>query len=233
MKNKIILPIVLLFCSIIASSQTNEPKLAVMGVSSFGIYGGVNFQNLNGKNMSGDKLENKMIVKFHGGVNEQIPVAPDFYVQIGLQYIGKGTIGDVPYNTSTVSREINLHYIDLPINLLYKPILGTGHFLLGFGPYVGYTFAGKAKFSGSAYTASPDILFEKEINQSNPNDLVYYRHLDVGANAFFGYEFSNSINLVFNSQIGLIDINSKNAAYPNSKLSEMNTGFGLSLGYRF
>jgi len=233
MKNKIILPILLMLCGIYATSQTTEPKLAVMGVSSFGIYGGVNFQNINGKSMAGDKLKNTMITKFHVGINEQIPVAPDFYVQIGLQYIGKGAKGDVPYNTTTESRELNLHYIELPINLLYKPILGTGHFILGFGPYVGYAFGGKAIFKGDVYNASPDILFEKEINQSNPNDLVYFKHLDVGANAFFGYEFSNSINLVFNSQIGLVDINSKNTAYPSSKLSEMNTGFGLSLGYRF
>ena len=160
-------------------------------------------------------------------------MAPEFFIQIGLQYTGKGTRGQVNYyNDPSEIREVSLHYVDMPINFLYKPLVGKGHFLLGFGPYVGYAFGGKAKFEGNSYTAEQNILFANDINESNPNDLVYFKRLDVGANAFFGYEFANRLNMVFNTQLGLVNINSKNSGISNSKLSEMNTGFGLSLGYR-
>ena len=58
--------------------------------TSFAILGGVNLQNLNGKDMNGDKLKNDMLVGFHAGVNVQIPVAPQFYFQPGLLFSTKG-----------------------------------------------------------------------------------------------------------------------------------------------
>lgn len=209
------------------NAQTTEK-----GKPSFGIYGGVNFQNINGTSYNGDKLSNSLVTKFHGGINEQIPVAPDFYVQLGVQYTGKGAKGDVPYLAGAVQREVRLNYIEVPVNFLYKPLVGEGHFLLGFGPYVGYAFSGKAIFTGDLFTAEQKINFDKEISVSNPNDLTNYKHLDVGANAFFGYEFMSKLNMVFNAQLGLVSINSKNKFIPNNKRTEMNTGFGLSLGYR-
>ena len=36
-------------------------------------------------------LENKLKAGFHFGVNAEIPVAPDFYVQPGLLFTTKGT----------------------------------------------------------------------------------------------------------------------------------------------
>ena len=92
-----------------------------MGKPSFGIYGGINFQNINGKDASGTKLENSLVTKFHVGVNEDIPIAPEFYFQVGLQFIGKGAKGPIPYtyndltgsHTVTVTREININYLKL------------------------------------------------------------------------------------------------------------------------
>ncbi len=49
--------------------------------TAFGVLGGVNLQNLNGKDFTGDKLENDMIIGYHAGLNIQIPIAPEFYFQ--------------------------------------------------------------------------------------------------------------------------------------------------------
>ena len=46
---------------------------------SFAILGGVNIQNLNGKDAAGDKLTNDLIIGYHAGVNIQIPVVPEFF----------------------------------------------------------------------------------------------------------------------------------------------------------
>ena len=69
--------------------------------TSFAILGGVNLQNLNGKDMSGDKLENDMIIGYHAGVNLQLPIAPEFYFQPGLLYNTKGAKNTEGLVTST------------------------------------------------------------------------------------------------------------------------------------
>lgn len=52
--------------------------------TSFGIRGGVNFQNINGDDASGSSLDNKLKVGFLAGVNAEIPVGIDFYLQPGV-----------------------------------------------------------------------------------------------------------------------------------------------------
>ncbi len=59
--------------------------------TSFGIRAGVNFQNLNGKDLNDDKLENKLKTGFNAGVNAEIPVGIDFYLQPGLLFSTKGS----------------------------------------------------------------------------------------------------------------------------------------------
>ena len=43
---------------------------------------------------------------------------------------------------------LNLSYIEIPVNLLYKPVVGNGKLLLGFGPYIAYGIGGKYKTDG-------------------------------------------------------------------------------------
>lgn len=210
----------------VAAQEIAKPE---MGTASFGIYGGVNFQNINGKDATGDKLENKMVTRFHVGINEEIPVAPEFFFQVGLQFISKGTKGTISYNDKPVTRTLSFNYLEIPLNFVYKPLVGTGNFILGFGPYVGYAIGGKAKFEGESLNGEQDIKFQKSAPDSDPNNAIYFKNLDVGANFFFGYQFVSGINMTFNSQLGLININSE----VSNDLAEKNTGFGLSLGYRF
>ena len=228
--------ILLSMVSYFGNAQDNTPP---MGQASFGIYGGINFQNINGKDAAGTKLENSLVTKFHIGVNEEIPIAPEFFFQVGLQFIGKGAKGPIPYtytdlagsHTTTVTREINMNYLEIPLNLVYKPLVGKGHFILGGGPYVGYAISGKAKFTGSPAPSDRDITFTKTTPDGDGNNLANFKHLDVGGNFFFGYQFLSGFNMIFNSQLGLIDINS-DVNDANNKTSNKNTGFGLSLGYR-
>lgn len=167
----------------------------------FGILGGVNFQNLNGKAFNGDKLENDMITGFHLGVNLQVPIAPEFYFQPGLLFSTKGA--------KTSVSTIKLSYIELPLNLVYKGALGSGFVLVGFGPYAGYSIGSKG--------------------------MTVYGELkafDAGANIFAGYEMSGGLFFQLNAQYGMLKIN-PDTDISADKTAVKNTGFGLSLGYRF
>ena len=202
--------------TVMASAQTTEG-------TSFGFKAGVNFQNLTGKDVNGDKLDNKLKSGLALGVNAQIPVATDFYIQPGVEFNQKGAkSNDGNYTTS-------LSYIDIPVSLVYKPMLGTGRLILGFGPYVGFGVGGKVKGGGS----TADVKFDNDITISDFNTgNAYFKRMDAGANFLAGYEMSSKLSLQLNAQLGLVKINPKIEEVPNDQSSVKNTGFGLSLGYR-
>lgn len=196
---------------------------------SVGVLGGVNLQNLNGKNYSGDALENTMIPGFHAGVNLEIPVAPEFYFQPGLLFSTKGAknVGSILTTTT------NLSYVELPLNFLYKGALGNGFVLLGVGPYVAYAIKGKVTTEGGSVTVENDVKFQNVVEVTESLSGPYYRALDAGGNIFFGYEMASGIFAQVNAQLGMLNINPENKLLINDKSAVKNTGFGLSLGYRF
>ena len=182
--------------------------------TSFAVLGGVNLQNLNGKDVNGNKLENDMLIGFHAGVNLQLPVAPEFYFQPGLLFSTKGA------KISTTSYKLS--YIELPLNFVYKALVGNGYFMLGFGPYVAYGIGGT------------DIEFKKTVETGDSDAIKYFKPFDAGANLFFGYELPAGLFLQLNTQLGLLDINPEDNRITGDNESTLkNTGYGISLGYRF
>jgi len=190
MKTKLIsFALILLFSMPLAIGQSTDK-----GTTSFAVLGGINFQNLNGKFISGDKLTYDMLLGFHLGLNAQIPVAPEFYFQPGLLFATKGA----KYTSDSSAK---LSYVELPLNF-YKALVGNGNFMLGFGPYLGYAI----KTTGGDFKA-----------------------FDAGGNIFAGYELSGGLFFQLDTQFGMVDINDGNPLYKSVR----NTGFGLSIGYRF
>lgn len=198
--------------------------------TTFGIRAGVNFQNFNGKDSDGDKLENNMIVGFHAGVNVELPVAPDFVLQPGLLFSVKGTESDFDLGTGKVI----VNYIELPVNFIFKPVLGNGRLILGLGPYIAYGIGGKVSFSGSGIDIEKDIKFENDLSESQLIDTEFYlRPFDAGANLLAGYEFGFGISVQLNAQLGLLNIDPGYDGNSDNETTLKNTGFGISVGYRF
>jgi hypothetical protein len=222
MKNKIIfLTAALTLFSFTANTQSD-------GIT-FGLRAGFDMQNFNGKDRSGDKLEFSMVPRFNAGAVIGIPVADDFYVQTGLLFSTKGAKYEEQFFGMNYTTEYSLSYLELPMNLLYRPALGNGHILLGFGPYIAYGVAGKAKYNSS----EEDIEFTKDYENTFPLHTNQFKPLDFGGNLLFGYELAMGLSFQINTQLGMAQINSDNRAYPTHKTSYKNTGFGLSLGYTF
>lgn len=212
----------------------------------FGLRAGFDMRNINGKDYNGDKLEMSLVPRFHVGVVYEIPVAPEFYFQTGLFFATKGAKTTeldmgmtnlitnkqapesiaVEHGLSSLEIEYNLGYIELPLNLLYKSALGNGFILLGFGPYIGYGITGKVKTGET----SEKVEWTNEYSGYTHNK---FKPLDFGANLFFGYELSNKLSFQLNTQLGLAKINATNTLLTNDEASWKNTGFGISVGYRF
>jgi hypothetical protein len=218
--------LILVFTLLVSMAMAQS---GVPGKTSFAVLGGVNFQNLNGEDNSGNKLENDLIIGYHFGVNAQIPVAPEFYFQPGLQFSTKGAENTVSALTSTYK----LSYIELPLNFVYKGQLGSGFFMVGLGPYVAYGVGGKATFEGGSVSSESDIEFKNEVVLGDPLLAVYIKPFDAGGNIFFGYEMAAGLFLQLNAQLGMLDIKPDHYLNPDDSSTLKNTGYGISLGYRF
>jgi hypothetical protein len=200
---------------------------------SFGIIGGASLQNLNGKDAGGDKLTNTMIPGFHAGLNVQIPVAPQFYFQPGLMFSTKGAKDTFTVLGTTITQTTKLSYVEIPLNLVYKGALGNGFIMLGFGPYVGYAIGGKMLTKGGSLSQDNKITFKSTIETGDDPTMPYYKALDAGGNIFAGFQMASGIFAQLDTQLGLIKINPKNNRNSDDKSSVKNTGFGVSLGFRF
>lgn len=206
------------FFTATAQSTSTGSKISV------GIRAGVNMQNINGRDFNDSKLENKLVPRLQGGIVVDIPLADQFYIQPGVLFSGKGA------KENGSDNNVNVSYIDVPLTFLFKPLLGTGHLLLGVGPYVGFAVAGKVTDPNDN---KETIKFKNTITAAEAITDPYLRRMDAGANLLFGYELSNNLSIQLNSQLGLAKINPEIEGVSNSKAALRNTGFGLSLGYRF
>ena len=198
MKTKLFTILILLWSALSLSAQGDQKVL-------FGLQAGVNFQNLNGKDILGNELENSLATGFHAGLNAIIPIAPEFYFQPVLQFSQKGAKNTIV----VVDVNYKISYIEMPLNLLYRGALGDGYVLLGFGPYVGYAV--------KAIAVAGDVETDMDI-----------KAFDAGAGVYAGYETALGLYFQLNTQYGLLNIN------PDDNNSvRKNVGFGLSLSYRF
>ena len=211
---------------LLTTASMAQSKSVEVGGTTFGVRTGVNFQNINGRDAGDDKLENKMAPRFHIGVNAEIPIAPEFYVQPGLLFTTKGAKID---NDLGGDPTLSLSYIEIPVNLLYKPVVGNGKLLVGFGPYIAYGIGGKYKTEGDDYK----VKFKNNVETGDEFDAVYFKPFDAGANLLFGYEFTKHFSAQLNAQLGLVNINSNYDNIPDTDARSANTGFGVSVGYRF
>lgn len=189
--------------------------------TTFGVRAGVNFATITGKNSAGDKFDNHIKTGFHAGVNAEVPIASGSYIQPGILYTQKGM------EFKNGSDNLKLTYIEIPVNYIYKPTLGTGRMLLGVGPYAAFGLGGKLNAAGT----ESDVEFTKEYD---PSITKFQRKgIDYGANLLAGYELANNLSFQINAQLGLADLNPKNLPGTNSKTKSNNTSFGISAGYRF
>lgn len=213
---------------------------AAMSQVEIGIRAGANFSNATIKDANGKKADTKLNPGWHAGVTFDIPVADEFYVQPGALFSTKGyqakDAGSILGSSYEGTLKVSPSYIEVPINFLYKPELGAGKLLLGAGPYVAYGIGGKWKADGRVGNVSGStdgkLEFKNDYQDGSNDKTIYGKPFDAGANLLFGYEFANKLSFQLNGQLGLVNIVPKNdGAKPDAKMK--NSGFGISVGYKF
>jgi hypothetical protein len=203
--------------------------------TTFGIQAGANMSKVTGTDINGKKLNTDFITGFHGGVNVEIPLGSIVYLQPGLQFITKGAKKKSPTSTETHT----YYYAEMPINFLFKPQVGKGHFIVGVGANIGYGVGGKWKYyeAGTQNDKNGKVKFKKSWNplSPNPDNAEYLKPIDVGVGLIVGYQLGNNLFFQLNGQYGVINTASEiettdpTIVQPNAK----NVSFGFSMGFRF
>ena len=217
---RIILSLAILFVAAGAFAQAGKNSKKW----SFGVTIGAPLQNLTGRDLLDDRLENKMVSRFNGGVNAQLELADDFYIQPGLLFATKGT------RFKGSDAVLNLSYLEVPVHLLYKPVLGNGRLILGVGPYVAFGVGGNLKQENGS---EADVVFANEVDLLQFISGNHYRGLDAGGNLVFGYELKSRFSVQLNAQLGMANLAPAIRGAGDIDARYNNSGFGFSVGYRF
>lgn len=186
------------------------------GQVKWGIVAGPNFSSATVKPEGGDKETSGLITSVRAGVTVDLPLADEFYIGTGLLFAGKGA-----KNKDNKDIKTTLGYLQLPVNFLFKPEVGSGRLVLGAGPYVAYGISGKHKGGFMGVTGDRDA-FDDEAG------IGKLKRFDAGAGIVIGYELNNGLNFGLNGDLGLIN------AFDNTDVGKWkNTSFGVSVGYKF
>jgi hypothetical protein len=147
------------------------------------------------------------------------PLRNDFYIQAALGLMGKG----VTTYENVLTTTIQLTYIDIPVNLLYKFTLpNLGKLYVGGGPYLSAGISGNIQFQNTNNSSGQSVEF---------GSTKDYKRFDAGADLMVGFEFNN--RLTFNTKYAL-ELNNiaPDNAIDNVK-SIKNKVFSIGLGFRF
>jgi hypothetical protein len=221
MRPKLIALLLILFISVSFVRAQISDKVKVSDI----FQGDRSLQNQNDKNPGSDDCT----IGYISGLNVQIPIAPMFLFQTSLLFNIKNA--KTPYGSLT--KKYLFSYFEIPLNVIYKSMLGNGYIMVGFGPYIGYCNRGKVVAKGETSKTDPDIEFKNSVLLGNPLTKNNFKTDDTGNNTFAGYEKVRGAFYQFKTQIVMLHLNQEDRRIANDLSFIRNAGFGLVTGHRF
>ncbi|ANH82024.1 hypothetical protein A8C56_14535 [Niabella ginsenosidivorans] len=212
-----------------------------------GVKAGLNLSSLYIRDENGYKVTGAQLTPgVNAGVTFDIPIGYEAFFQPAALFSMSGAKltydADEYMNTGNVSgtegsgdyTRVNVYNVQVPLNFIFKPQAGAGHFMIGAGPYLAYAAGGTYKSRYKGETTTGDLYFTNDYAKDNndPNTLLYGRRFDVGGNVLIGYEFANRVSLQLNGQTSFTNLEPRDHSGNNGAVLR-NGGFGISVGYRF
>jgi hypothetical protein len=205
---------------------------------SIGIKGGPDFSRLvnvvEGNDGSGNTgvLKSGTLTQYYGGLFVDIPLDSNskmFYLRPGVEFIGTGgnmnPQGDY-YNANGFqpSTKYTLHYVDVPLEFVYRPGFDWGGPLIGFGFYTGALVNGTIKSQGSP---SQSVMIG---NKSTDN----FQRFDFGYAFTIGLQLKAGFLFGFDYQHSLIRVVPSAQIQPSQeRLQTHNSVWGIHVGWAF
>jgi hypothetical protein len=223
------LPLFLLFLMVTVTTAHAQTEVSIKA--------GAHYSNLILKAPSGDEQDTQFKPGWQIGLAVDVPLGRALFLQPGLQYSRKGFTQDDSWFAGTGNDfRVSVNYIELPLNLLYKPSLGSGRLLIGGGPYLAYGRGGT--WEADEPVLIGDVMIEnngkvnfiKDLWDGEWGEYSYGKPWDYGATITAGYEFFDRLSAQFNVKIGLANLE-PHANDSKANRTRKNIGFGVSLGY--
>jgi hypothetical protein len=169
------------------------------------------------------------IVGYKIGAIIDVPMQKRMYFQSGLFYARKGAVNKFGYyfndsfNTA-VRQELYLHYVDLPIQVLFKSgQQGKGRFTLGLGAVLAYAVGGQMNIEEHlVYNDTPSTLQDK-VQISTGNAV---RRFEASLHLTSGYELPTGLFFRAYYTAAITDIGLGTEILKNRAL-------GIAVGYTF
>lgn len=205
---------------------------------NWGINVGLNYTNVNAISELRNEIESQAIPRMNVGLSVDIPIYRDLYVQPMFMYSGKGHKSDAGEIGFTKDFKAKVNYLELPVQILFKPAVSSGNMVIGLGPYIAYGLGGKWKSPEDVLIGDimipneGDIEFNKKGGEADFGTFVYGKPWDYGGKAVLGYEYLSKYLLQFNYQWGMENIISQ-WGDDKRNASIKTKGYGLSIGYKF
>jgi hypothetical protein len=185
-------------------------------IPKFGIKGGVNFANVTASSGSVSASFGQLTT-FSVGAFADLK-AGSISIQPGLFYTGKGfKIDDQASNESV---ELNLKYLQVPVNFVYHAPIVVGNIYLGAGPFVAYGISGKSKAKSGGSTIEEDVVF------GDDGDV---KRTEFGLQGIAGLQLKGGFLVGISYDLGLSNI----ANNIDGEGSLKNKVFGVSVGFTF
>lgn len=166
------------------------------------------------------------------GVVAQYDVSDRLAVRTGINYLQYGVTAKGPVNPTVnpkVKVENTLHYLQLPVNVIYSIPVGNMKVYGGAGGYANYGISGSTKITTTL--RMPDgkesVSIEKQKSfKKEEQDGAGLKKFDAGVSALAGVLLNEKIFANVGYQLGLTDISEGTGKYKNR-------GLQVSIGYFF
>jgi len=203
---------------------------------------GINLANIS-VNSNGRVDDANSLTSFQVGIVGDFNLSGELItLQPGILFTGKGskvqrgTAGQAGY----FQQSFNPRYIEVPVNLVFKALLGNSSRLFaGAGPYIAAGVGGKTKTEGTRavlgnYSIEQDIRFSNDdpttFNQEEGTGLNVVKRFDYGFNGTAGIE-GKSIVLGVNYGLGLAKLQS--GTHNNQDNNNKHRVLSFTLGFKF
>lgn len=199
--------------------------------AKLGIKGGINFANMKYEPQDGTEgvPDANSFTSYHIGLIADLPIAMGLSIQPGAILNSKGSKVEFHSDILNYTKTVNPVYIDVPVNLMFKPQIGENTKLyVGIGPYFGFGVGGKITNEGNIGDIEGISDHDIKFGDDADDDL---KSTDIGGNVLAGFEFGNG--LILGAQYGLSFTNNAPGGSDDDAKILRNKVLSLSIGYLF
>jgi hypothetical protein len=209
-------------------------SFCTMAQLSIGIHGTGNLANAKIKNANDFDYRSKMRAMPGAGIDLQFAFSKHLAIRTGANYIQNGvTLKATVDETVNMQLKIqnSLHYVQLPINLLYTVPLGRIQLFAGAGGYYNYGISGKLRSTLShTMPDGNESVMEEEVDAFKKEEQggAGLKKSDYGIGAIAGIRLGGGlfVNAGYQLSLANLDGTNDNAEYKNRSLQ-------LTIGYFF